>query len=319
MMDVFCQTPTSRTYHFFDYTGTIENDISKIFFEYGSTESGYHIINFMVNTSQNINIHIYLEEYMPLDDYYSRFNVIPFNESSLFWDINQYSILHNTMEYTYPVKDDVEYKFNFFRVNPISDTDKIENLYENPDVKMTLTLNETDFDFYRDIPTLDYALYGNVPESEKLEPDRSFGNNTFIERFGAHCTGNLSISISLDGLIPFDLNFAFLVWEVGNIGNGTDGIEEIGNSTIPNPLDNNETELYNKTLADSLDTWLIRAGLLIEKNWWTLVIVVGSFLVLAIINGKYKFLFKSQIKKYHERNGSDVYDIREDITMEVGL
>ena len=42
LMDVFCQTPAGRNYHFFDYNESIENDVNKIYFEYGSTESGYH-------------------------------------------------------------------------------------------------------------------------------------------------------------------------------------------------------------------------------------------------------------------------------------
>ncbi|QEE16328.1 hypothetical protein DSAG12_02158 [Promethearchaeum syntrophicum] len=315
-LDVFCQTPASRNYHFFDYNISIENDITKIYFEYGATESGDYLITIEVTTSQNINLHIFLEEYMPLDAYYSKFNTIPLNESSLFSDIHQYSLLKNDMEYEYPVKDDVAYKFNFFRVNPISLTDITENLFENPTVEMKVTLDEIEYEIYRTIPTLDYSLYGNVENEGFFDLERNFINDTFTERFGAHCTGNLTIDITLEGFIPFDLNFAFLVWEVSDIGNGTDGVGETDNSTIPNPFDSDDTELYNKTLANTLDSWLASIGFFIESNWWTMVIVVGAFLIFTLINGKYKFVFKSQINKFKDRSGSDVYDMREETLQE---
>ncbi len=309
LMDAFCQTPAGRNYHFFDYNGSIENEVYKIYFEYGSTESGYHIINLLVNTSQNINIHVYLEEYLPLETYYNHFALEEINNQSFFCDINQYSLLKNEKEYIYPVKDDTEYKFNFFRVNPISQTDKRENMFGNPKVIMTVDLDGTDFEIYRNIQTLDFSLYGNVENDDFLDMDRNFYNQTFLERFGAHCTGNMSISITIEGFIPFDLNFAFMVWEVGSIGNGTDGVGGNENATIPNPFNNNtDTELHNKTLTDTLDGWIAITGLFIQSNWWAIFLVMGSIMIASAVYGKYKFMFKAQIVKFKKKLGNDEFD-----------
>ena len=317
MMDVFCQTPTGRNYHFFDYSGSIENDVEKIYFEYGSTESGGHIINIMVNTSDNINIHVYLEEYSPLDTYYKHFSVEAIgNESNFFCDINQYSSLRSNKIYSYPVKDDTEYKFNFFRVNPISQGDIEENSYENPDVEMLVSLNGTIFYYYREIPTLDYALYGNVENDEFFDSDRDLDNENFLQRFGAHCTGNLTILISLEGVIPFDLNFAFLAWEVGEISNGTDDVKPPENVTIPNPINNNtEPELHNKTLSTKLDEWIASTGLFIQSNWWTLFIVMGSVLALVSVFGKYRYEIGAKVKKIKKKFGS-IYEDRKKKTQQ---
>ncbi len=309
MMDAFCQTPAGRNYHFFDYADTIENDVTKIYFEYGSAESGHHLINIVVNTSQNINIHVYLEEYLALETYYDHYTLEGINESEFYCDINQYSSLRSNKIYSYPVKDDMEYKFNFFRVNPISQGDIEENNYENPDVEMLVSLNGTIYYYYREIPTLDYALYGNVENDGFLEMDRTFYNQTFIERFGAHTTGNLTILIWLEGLIPFDLNFAFMVWEAGDIGNGTDDVAPPENVTIPNPINNDtEPELYNKPLSTKLDEWLASTGLFIQSNWWTLFIVMGSVLALTAVFGKYKHVFKAQIKHIKKKIDSEISD-----------
>jgi hypothetical protein len=312
LLDAFCQTPASRNYHFFDYNSSIENDITKIYFEYGAAESGDHLIDIEVITSQNINIHVYLEECLPLDAYYNHFTLEGMNESSLFLDVNQYSLFKIDMEYTYPVKDDTEYKFNFFRVNPLSVTDIVENAFENPEVIMRIILNETEYIIYRNIPTLDYSLYGNVENDEFLDLDRNFINTTFAERFGAHCTENLSISITIEGTIPFDLNFAFLVWEVGEIGNGTDGIGENQNMSIPNPI-NNKTDLHNESLTDTLDRWTTSVGLFIQSNWWTLFITVGTVLIIVVVYGKYKKFFQEKVKTFRKRAGSEVYDNQEKI------
>ncbi len=309
MMDAFCQTPAGRNYHFFDYEDTIENDITKIYFEYGSAELGDHLISIVVNTSQNTNIHVYIEEYLPLETYYDHFTLEGLNESEFFCDINQYSSLRSSKIYSYPVRDDTEYKFNFFRVNPISQGDKEENNYENPNVEMLISLNGTIYYYYREIPTLDYALYGNVENDEFFDLERDFNNQTFIERFGAHCTGNLTILIILEGIIPFDLNFAFMVWEAGDIGNGTDGVEPPENVTIPNPINNDtEPEIYNKTLSTKMDEWLAGAGFFIQSNWWTLFFVFGSILALTAVFGKYKHVFRAQIKKIKKRIDSEVSD-----------
>jgi len=317
LLDAFCQTPASRNYHFFDYNSSIENDVTKIYFEYGAAESGNHLIDIEVITSQNINIHIYIEEYLPLDTYYNHFTLEGINKSKMFRDINQYSLFKNDMEYIYPVKDDMEYKFNFFRVNPISVTDIVENAFENPKVIMRIILNETEYVIYRDISTLDYSLYGNVENDEFLDLDRNFINTTFTERFGAHCTENLSICITIEGTIPFDLNFAFLVWEVGEIGNGTDGIGENQNMTIPNPLNNNtDTELHNQTLTKTLDEWIARAGLFIQSNWWTIFLIMGTILVVSLVYGKYKYLFKEKIIKFKNMRHTDHSDGRKETERE---
>ncbi len=313
MMDAYCQTPASRNYHFFDYNNTIENDVSKIYFEYGTAESGYHFIDIEVSTPQNINIHVYLEEYLPLETYYNHFSLEGINESGFFWDIHQYSLFKNDKDYVYPVKDDMEYKFNFFRVNPISVTDIKENVFENPDVEMTITLDETEFVIYRNTPTLDFSLYGNVENDEFLDLNRNFINNVFIQRFGAHCTGNITIDITIEGTIPFDLNFAFLVWEVGEIGNGTDGVGTNESITIPNPLNNNtDTELHNKSLTKTLDIWMAEAGLFIQSNWWTLFIVTGAILIVVAVFGKYKWFFKEKILKFKKRSTNDNSDLRKE-------
>ena len=312
LMDAFCQTPAGRNYHFFDYNESIENDVNKIYFEYGSTESGYHIIDIVVDTSQNMNIHVYLEEFLPLDAYYNKFALEGMNNQSFFCDIHQYSLLKNEKEYIYPVKDDMQYRFNFFRVNPVSQTDKRENMFENPKVIMNVNLDDTEFEIYRNLPTLDFSLYGNVENDEFFDLDRNFINQTFLERFGAHTTGNLTISITIEGYIPFDFNFAFLVWEIGEIGNGTDGTDGTDgneNATIPNPFNNDtDTELHNKTLTTTLNEWTASMGLFIQSNWWTLFIVLGSILVLTAIYGKYKHEIHTHIKKIKKKIGSHDYD-----------
>ena len=316
LMDAFCQTPAGRNYHFFDYNESIENDVNKIYFEYGSTESGYHIIDIVVDTSQNMNIHVYLEEFLPLDAYYNKFALEGMNNQSFFCDIHQYSLLKNEKEYIYPVKDDMQYRFNFFRVNPVSQTDKRENMFENPKVIMNVNLDGTEFEIYRNIPTLDYALYGNVENDEFFDLDRDLDNENFLQRFGAHCTGNLTILISLEGVIPFDLNFAFLAWEVGEISNGTDDVKPPENVTIPNPINNNtEPELHNKTLSTKLDEWIASTGLFIQSNWWTLFIVMGSVLALVSVFGKYRYEIGAKVKKIKKKFGS-IYEDRKKKTQQ---
>lgn len=317
MLDAFCQTPAGRNYHFFDYNDSIENDVEKFYFEYGAAEIGSHLINIVANTSQNMNIHVYIEEYLPLETYYPQFSLEQMNKSGFFCDINRYSTYKSNKIYSYPVLSDTEYKFNFFRVNPISQRDIEENHYENPTVEMIISLNGTIYRYYQDIPTLDYALYGNVENAGFLDVDRNLDNDDFLARFGAHCTENLTVLITIEGFIPFDLNFAFLVWEVGEIGNGTDGIGTNENMTIPNPLNNNtDPELHKQSLTKTLDAWIARAGLFIQSNWWTLFIVTGGILIAATVFGKYKYFFKDKVNTFKERIGSEVYDNKEEITKE---
>jgi len=252
-----------------------------------------------------MNIHIYIEEYLPLNTYYKQYTLMAMNKSGMLWDVNRYSNYDRSFIYHYPVKDDTEYKFNFFRVNPLSEKDIEDNSYENPAIEMLLSLNGSIFYYYRGIPTLDYALYGNVENDHFYDMDRKFYNNTFIQRFGAQCTGNLTVLIMLQGSIPFDLNFAFVLWEVGDIGNGTDNIPPNENTTIPNPFNNDtEPELHNSSLTGTLNEWIANAGLFIHANWWSLFLGMGVVFGVAFLIAKYKFLFIGKIKKFTEKISS---------------
>ncbi|MHA1675307.1 MAG: hypothetical protein ACTSYI_16980, partial [Promethearchaeota archaeon] len=252
-LDIFCSSPTDKLYHFYDYTTHLDNNQSEIFFEYGAAENGTHTITFQVRPTENTNLHIVVEEYMPLGDYYDRFTLRPINEEILFFnDIHRYTSLLNTMSYTVPFQEDTAYWFNFFRVNPLSPADKAAINFTNPIVEMTVTLDNIDFVYYPNIPTLDYALYNNLDLIFlNIFPDgRNFGNNSFNMIFGSHATDNATISLTLSEDFNFNLNFALVVFSTGEIGDGPDLIEDNSSTNdsvwIPD----------NDTLGDSLgSTW----------------------------------------------------------------
>ena len=137
-VDIYCTSPDNRIYHFFDYETELENNITTIYFEYGAAEEGTHEIKIEVHTSSNVNLRIYIEERESLEDYYESGINLGFLHDPLLYetDISRYSSNILEKQYQFPMEKDNEYYFNFFRVNPLSNTDKVENNYKNPNVIM---------------------------------------------------------------------------------------------------------------------------------------------------------------------------------------
>ncbi|TFH30190.1 MAG: hypothetical protein E4G98_02540 [Promethearchaeota archaeon] len=299
-LDIFCASPTNKLYHFYDYIASLENNQSEIFFEYGAAENGTHTITFQVCPTENINLHVVVEEYMPLGEYYDRFTFVPIDEEILFFtDIHRYTSLLNTMSYTVPFQEDTAYWFNFFRVNPLSPTDKTAINYTNPIVEMTVTLDEVDFVYYPNIPTLDYALYNNLEMIFlNLYPEgRDFGNNSFNMVFGSHATDNATVSITLSQDFSFNLNFALVVFSTGIIGDGPDLIDDnaTGDSIwIPD----NNTSGSSKF---NWDEWIfarydgMRNFLNAQFPWVILILMVG--IIGAGITATIKYKEKPQLLK----------------------
>ncbi|UYP48506.1 hypothetical protein NEF87_004791 [Candidatus Lokiarchaeum ossiferum] len=283
-VNIYCTSPSARQYHFFDYTADIENNASKIFFEFGSTETGVYSIRYDVLTTANINLHLYLEEYLSIDTYYEKFSTDLINRNILFFSsIDRFST--NQLSHTYEMsfQEDTEYHFNFFRVNPISLTDIEVNGFTNPQVSMQVELNGTQYIFYPSVPTLEYALYSNIENLTHIgnPNERNLYNNSFLIRFGAHITGNATITLTLSDYNGFDLNFAFVAYGIGDIGDGPDTIGDkqdhnnnfINVTIIDDLMAPNATDLQevDPTVDDKINYALGEVENFLEAQFWILL------------------------------------------------
>ncbi|MHA1522577.1 MAG: hypothetical protein ACTSRK_20605 [Promethearchaeota archaeon] len=279
-LDIFCTSPTEKLYHFYDYTASLENNQSEIFFEYGAAENGTHTITFQVSPTENINLRVVVEEYLELGEYYDRFTLRPINEEILYFsDIHRYTTTLNTMSYTVPFQEDTAYWFNFFRVNPISPSDKAAINYTDPTIEMKLTLGGVDFIYYPNIPTLDYALYNNLEMIFlNIFPEgREFGNDSFNMIFGSHTTDNATISISLSDDFSFNLNFALVVFSTGIIGDGPDLIED---NATDDPIwipDNDTTGIPGDLWRKWIDSRYSEISSFLDAQfpWIIMILMVG--------------------------------------------
>ncbi len=304
-IDIYCTTPSGRQYHFFDYTATIENNASRVFFEFGATETGLHIVRYDIATSANINLYLYLEEYLPIDLYYHKFTTDFIDPSILYFScIDRFGTNHLSQTYSVPLHEDTEYNFNFFRVNPISLTDIILNGFTNPLVSMEVELNGTEFIFYPTIPTLEYALYSNIENLTNFgnPNERNFYNNSFLIRFGAHVTDNATITITLSEHSGFDLNFAFLAYGIGEIGDGPENQTIVPspaiNVTVPAEFtDPTGTDLqaFDPTIDDKINYFLVTVENFLDAQFWILLpSVIGAAGVFYAIT---RFMPKDKVKK----------------------
>ncbi len=305
-IDIYCTTPAARQYHFFDYTADITNNASIVYFEFGATETGNHSIHFDISTASNINLHIFLEEYLPIDLYYAKFTYDMINKDILYFSsIDRFGTNQLSQTYTFPLQEDTEYYFNFFRVNPISLSDIEANGFINPLVAMDVILNQTTYTFYPTVPTLEYALYSNIDNlTHDVDPNqRDLYNDTFLIRFGAHVSDNATVTITLSEHSGFDLNFAFVAYGIGEIGDGPDNSTELQNGletnvTIPNEVLNpNGTDLmdFNPTLDDQITGWLSVVEMFVDDQFWILIpSIIG---IAGIMYGMTHFIPKDKVKK----------------------
>lgn len=254
-LDIFCTSPLEKLYHFMDYSVQLNNNITEFYFEYGAAESGNHTIDFVVGVTENTNLHIYVEEYLSLEEYFDRFTVLSVDEDILYFtDIYRFTSSRTSKSYTLPMQEDTEYRVNFFRVNPLSQSDQDQEAFENPAVTLDLTLGGTTFAFYPTIPTLDYALYNNLGQilMGTIPEGRIFANNSYNVRFGAHASGNATLDFLLSEGFPFNLNFAVVVFAVKEIGNGPD---DITNGTSGGVNDTDPWLPDNSTLVNDAASW----------------------------------------------------------------
>ena len=306
-INIYCTTPSDRQYHFFDYKVDIENNASKIFFEYGATETGAHSIRYDIITTANINLHLYLEEYLPIDRYYEKFTTDLINRGILFFSsIDRFGTNQLSQTYSIPFQEDTEYHFNFFRVNPISLTDIETNKFTNPLVSMQLELNNTQYLFYPTVPTLEYALYSNIANLTHIgnPNERDLYNDTFLIRFGAHASGNATITLTLSEHPGIDLNFAFVAYGIGEIGDGPDNTTEEPPIILPNvtisgdDLDSNATDFQNvdPNIDDKINNALGIVEKFLEDQFWILLpCVLGAAGVFYVVS-RFKPKDKTQIQ-----------------------
>ena len=115
-------------------------------------------------TEANLNLHLFIEEFAPFAQYYTRFadelQAFTGFDELMVTDIQQFGPNRATMEYSFPVSDDTGYTFNFLAVSPVCPSDTTALLpSERPSVSMQIELNGTEFIYYPSVPIETFSLY----------------------------------------------------------------------------------------------------------------------------------------------------------------
>jgi hypothetical protein len=313
-IDVRMQSPTEHEYYFFEDTTELYLNESFWYFEYGAAETGEHILKVLIETSANLTLHILVKEALDLTTYYSRNQfdgIVPENISIS--EIRQYGMAYLTTQYTFLMRDDTEYIFNFFRVNILNYKARQFIGYTNPTVKLDLTLDGTPFVIYPEIQTQNYSLATNVDhmgevelwnaETEIFLPDL-LDHPLFHVRFGSFTTANATLMLTFDypdNYLFFNMNFAFMVYTTGNgkIGDGPDDILPV---TLPPITDTTSDHLYNDSAPaiSLLDKAIFVVQSFLARYFDQTLLVLGGLLVVSITGGK--MLLTTRLKKENRGN-----------------
>ncbi|MHA1583757.1 MAG: hypothetical protein ACTSWL_00760 [Promethearchaeota archaeon] len=321
-LNIYANSPTGKMYHFLDYQSQISNNISNLYFEFGSAETGDHLLRYIVLSSANINLHILIEEYSDLESYYKTFSLdISALDNVLISNISCFSSSKRHLEYIIDLKDDNEYHFNFFRVNPINDQDLASYGHTfDPKITMSLLLNGSSYVLYPDLPITNYALYNNLNISLNpaifLSGGRDFNDPDFLVRFGSQCTGPATISLDFSQFWPVDANFGFMLYSKGNIGDGSDNPEDIAinDTTTTNSTNNtNSTTETNSTVnppsTNSSDLgFLPKINLWFQNqysafvsfcnlNFWSIIMIIG-----VLVGISYGVIYLKEKRLFHEHD-----------------
>jgi hypothetical protein len=299
-IDVRMESPEEFQCYFFEEDTSIHLNETYWYFEYGAAETGEHSLKILVETEANLTLHILVKEALDLETYYSRNqldNIVSAN--MVIAEIRQYGQTYFTTEYTFSMVDDTEYFFNFFRVNMLNYEARQFIDYENPIVKLDLTLNGTPFVIYPEIQTQNYSLSTNVDhmgevelwngETEVFLPDL-LDHPLFHISFGSFTTANATLTLTFDLLsnpLLFNMNFAFLVYTIG-AGKIGDGSDDIPPSELPpfNATDpNGNEELYNDSAPtiSGLDRMIVAVQIFLIEYFDQTLIVLGSFLAISAV------------------------------------
>lgn len=326
-IDVRLESPAEHQYYFFEEDTSIHLNETYWYFEYGAAETGEHILKILVETDANLTLHILVKEALDLETYYSRNqldSIVPDNMAIA--EIRQYGQTYHTTEYTFLMHDDTEYFFNFFRMNMLNYEARQFIDYENPTVKLDLSLNGTPFIIYPEIETQNYSLSTNVEhmgevelwdwETEIFLPDL-LDHPLFHISFGSFTTANATLTLTFDlpsNPLLFNMNFAFLVYTIG-AGKIGDGSDDVPPPALPpfNSTDDGNDNLYNDSAPaiSGLDRMIVAVQIFLVKYFDQTLIVIGSLLVVSV-GTKYVYSANNLKKEAKGDKSSDTEYPQED-------
>ncbi len=245
--DCSLDSPEGLSYHISNYEIQIERQSELLFFEFGAAHTGSY--EFIVNsqTQENQNVRVFVNGTGSVSDYFqtsAEGSMYKFDATTLdFYDVAVYTQYQHTQSYQIPMERDMEYIFNFFRVNPLVQQDCEQIGFVNPNVSMSLTIGGTEFVYWPEgkVQTNSYSLSSNIGGQSTGQ----LVDQNITMRFGSHVTANATISIDLDYGNSLPLNFAFLCFATKQVAANCSQQESAEKNENQTPDNETDADAYN--------------------------------------------------------------------------